>query len=110
MFDSYDVAMNTPYRESMMLIGDDTNVPGDAAGGVDDQITDWIVGTVFPSDGTVQIRSKTFPIDTAKLNEDGGSEPGNSNPDEIRARIHLTPRVAQEFKSAESNLRIVNLP
>jgi len=110
---SYDQNSNQPYRESCVLIGDDTGITP-AEDGTDDSIPN---GTLFP-----QLLFPTFPIvspvpaapliplfnttasngqpftdrvhtkaiNLSNLDEDAGSL---ANPDEIRAQVTLTPQL-----------------
>jgi hypothetical protein len=110
---SYDQNSNQPYRESCVLIGDDTGITP-AEDGTDDSIPN---GTLFPqllfppfpvvsgglaspliplfnttaSNGqpfTDRVHAKT--INLSNLDEDAGSL---ANPDEIRAQVTLTPQL-----------------
>ena len=110
---SYDQESNQPYRESCVLIGDDTGITP-AEDGTDDSIPG---GTLFPqllfppfpavngggvlaspliplfnttaSNGqafTDRVHTRSIPL--GNLDEDAGSL---SNPDEIRAQVTMTP-------------------
>ena len=111
---SYDQNSNQPYRESCVLIGDDTGITP-AEDGTDDSI---VGGTLFPqllfppfpavngggggiaspliplfgttaSNGqafTDRVHTKSIPL--GSLDEDPGSL---ANPDEIRAQVTMTP-------------------
>jgi hypothetical protein len=110
---SYDQHSNQPYRESCVLIGDDTGI-NPAEDGTDDAIPN---GTLFPqllfppfpplpplgglaspliplfgttqSDGQAFLdRVHTKTISLSNLNEDQAPVP---NPDEIRAVVTMTP-------------------
>ena len=110
---SYDQNSNQPYRESCLLIGDDTGITP-AEDGTDDSIPN---GTLFPqllfppfpivsgglasplvplfnttaSNGdpfTDRVHTKT--INLSNLDEDAGAL---ANPDEIRAQVTLTPQL-----------------
>ena len=110
---SYDQNSNQPYRESCVLIGDDTGITP-AEDGTDDSIPN---GTLFPqllfppfpvvsgglaspliplfnttaSNGepfTDRVHTKT--INLSNLDEDAGAL---ANPDEIRAQVTLTPQL-----------------
>jgi hypothetical protein len=110
---SYDQNSNQPYRESCVLIGDDTDIVP-AEDGADDSI---VGGQLFPqlifppfplgngasavaspliplfgttaSNGqpfTDRVHSKSIPL--GNLDEDPGSL---ANPDELRAQVTMTP-------------------
>jgi hypothetical protein len=104
-FDSNDQALNTPYKSHAYVIGDDTLVPGDAAGGQDDSRWNWALRVIHPNPA-VQTFTDTFEIPDTALNEDNAiEEPANSNPDEIRVRIGLAPLQAYTVMSPESSMQ-----
>ena len=127
---SYDQNSNQPYRESCVLIGDDTGITP-AEDGTDDSIPN---GTLFPqllfptlpangglspvasplipllnttsSNGAAFVdRVHTKTINLSNLDEDQDAVP---NPDEIRARVTMTPvlPVAVTRESAEFPLNV----
>jgi hypothetical protein len=125
---SYDQNSNQPYRESCVLIGDDTGITP-AEDGSDDAIPN---GTLFPqllfppfpvvtggltspliplfnttsSNGqafTDRVHTKSIPL--GNLDEDPGA---GVNPDEIRAQVTMTPvlPVAVTRESAQFLLNV----
>jgi hypothetical protein len=109
-FDSVDLALNQPYRVLARVYGDDTNVSGDGAGGVDDSLVKvWIGNNVIPNNGATQKFTNSFNITDSHLNEDSPTEPQHSTQDDIRVRLVLIPRKPEEVTSEESNLRQVTL-
>lgn len=108
-FDDTDLSIHQPYDVRANLIGDDTNASGDLPGGVDDHLWVNALGVIHPT-STPQTLTKTFEVPNSVLNEDNPSEPApvNPNPDEIRALITVTPKLAKAFTSHESNLQTVS--
>jgi hypothetical protein len=125
---SYDQNSNQPYRESCVLIGDDTGIVP-AEDGTDDSIPG---GTLFPqllfppfpvvnggvpspliplfnttsSNGqafTDRVHTKSIPL--GNLDEDAGAL---ANPDEIRAQVTMTPQLptATTRESAQFALNV----
>jgi hypothetical protein len=100
MFDDFDVSSGQPYHEHADLIGDDTGTGDGAAAGGDDPLYWAGLGNVhagFP----LQVRTHTFSVPNSALNEDTNGIP---NPDEIRARITLTPLGPAVVGPIDSNL------
>ena len=110
-FDAFDIASGQPYREVLEIIGDDTGVGDPAAAGTDDILRPSAnVGTINVGPGQipppVQVRSHTVTLSNGKLNEDTGAIP---NPDEIRAKVTLTPIPPATVGPIESNLVALQL-
>jgi hypothetical protein len=105
-----DVASRQPYAEVCQLIGDDTGVGDPVTAGADDTILNGLLSPFFSqvaSDGvvTVQHRHFTKTVALQALNEDQGAIP---NPDEIRAKVTLTP-ILPATTTRESNLQTLNI-
>jgi hypothetical protein len=116
-FNAFDKAADQPYRESVKLIGDDTNVPvhpgnpGDPAAAAPDDAIATIVPTLFNQSivrasmivapQTTLKRTHTRTYSNSVLNEDQAPVP---NPDEIRAVVTLTPQPPLTAGPKESNL------
>lgn len=107
-FDSLDVALSAPYQLRAHIIGDDTNVAGDAVGGVDDALWTSDLGVIYPKFGA-QVKTAKFEVPDDFLNEDSVKDATTSNPDEIRVRIGMTPLKAYDVMSPESNLQTISL-
>lgn len=86
-FSDTDVLTNQAYEETFSLIGDDTGEDG-----VNDQISMGLVvlpyRTVRPNGAASVHRSLSVYVDWENLNED---LPTGQNPDEIKAKVTLTP-------------------
>lgn len=90
-FDKQDQDATQVYQEMCRLIGDDTNVGDPKEAGADDTL--GFLSPMFTEDTAAKGKptlerhfTKTFH--TADLDEDRGQIP---NPDELRARVTLTP-------------------
>jgi hypothetical protein len=104
-FDNFDVTSGQPYHEHLDLIGDDTGTGDGAAAGADDALYWAGLGDIHAG-ATVQVRTHTISVPNTALNEDTNEIP---NPDEIRARITLTPIVPAVVGPVESNLVALHL-
>jgi hypothetical protein len=108
---AFDQASQLSYLERVELFGDDTQVVGSAEDGVDDRIPSGVlVSQLVSSDGSPTLQRPPFTrtIPLANLNEDLGILGVNLNPDEIRARVTLTPRLPSVV-TRESNQVTFNL-
>jgi hypothetical protein len=104
-FDNFDVTSGQPYHEHLDLIGDDTGTGDGAAAGGDDALYWAGLGNVHAG-ATVQPRIHTISVPNTALNED---KDGIPNPDEIVARITLTPVAAAVIGPVNSNTVLLQL-
>ncbi len=111
-FSVRDLQTNQVYSEECRLMGDDTDVGDPAAAGADDTLgflTPLFNDHTAPEGGRPTL-SRHFmkTIRKGDLDEDRGAIP---NPDEIRARVTLTPRatVTRDPIRRESNLVTLSL-
>jgi hypothetical protein len=108
-FDANDQALGTPYDVNAHIIGDDTNVAGDAPGGSDDPLSGHHLGVVTPNP-PVQVLGKKLKVHNHVLNEDSANGDTNPNPDEILVRIQMTPlKAPDEVWSPDSNTEKLTL-
>jgi hypothetical protein len=108
-FSAFDQASGQPYLERIDIVGDDTNLDDLHAGifAFEDQVLHSVnVGTIH-APVAVQARSHVITLPNAKLNEDTAAA---ANPDEIRAKVTLTPIFPAVVGPAESNLVALQLP
>jgi hypothetical protein len=105
-FSAFDQASGQPYRESIDVIGDDTAVGDPATAGADDALYTIVNVVVVSPPAAVQARTHTITLSNSTLNEDTGAIP---NPDEIRARVTLTPIAPTAIGPIESNLVALQL-
>ena len=101
-FSATDVKKQQGYKEECRIIGDDTN-PSDAAAGAgaDDHVeflTPLFNKPVNPGDSNTLSRRHQKSFRALDLNEDIGNIP---NPDEIRARVTLTPAPPSKRKPTQ---------
>ena len=99
VFDHYDVASDQPYHVHLDLVGLDASV---GESGADKKLYFAGLGDVWASQGNLII-NKTIQVGNANLNEDPTTQP-NSNPDEIRAELTLTPLPAKVVGPVKSNV------
>ena len=107
-FSAFDKTTNLPYSQVVRLIGDDTNVAGDPLiAAPDDLITGGLLAfnTVQANGQNTRTVTLTRTLGKSALDEDTGAVP---NPDEIRARVTLTPALPSAL-NAESNLYSENI-
>ncbi|MCA1707345.1 MAG: hypothetical protein LC808_30395 [Actinobacteria bacterium] len=111
-FSARDLQTNQVYSEECRLIGDDTDVGDPAAAGADDTLgflTPLFNDHTAPEGGRPTL-SRHFmkTIRKGDLDEDRGGIP---NPDEIRARVTLTPAPSPTVNPIrrESNLVTLSL-
>lgn len=105
-FSTFDKASDQPYRESVVLIGDDTPLPNTTLATIVPGFPPFFsvirASDVVPPATTLrQTHPKTFS--NLVLDEDNGT-------DEIRAVVTLTPVPAAVAGPTESNLVSVTLP
>jgi len=116
-FSKFDIAADQPYRETVVLKGDDTGTGDGAGAGACDTLMVLVPSSiVVPSiiqasnraaGATNLHRPFTFTIPNAVLDED---KPPVPNPDEIRAVVTLSPVAPVGVGPVESNLKTVTLP
>jgi hypothetical protein len=102
-FSAFDKTTNLPYTQVVQLFGDDTLVAGDPINAApDDPIPGGLlaVNTVQANGQNSLPVTLTKTLGKSNLNEDTGVVP---NPDEIRAKVTLTPALPS-VQNAESNL------
>jgi hypothetical protein len=109
-FSATDVKNKQGYDEECRIIGDDTN-PSDAAAGAGGDDTLEFVTPVFnkpvkAGDSNTVSRHHTKSFRALDLNEDLGNIP---NPDEIRARVVLTPAAPSKRKPTQRESPMVKL-
>jgi len=99
-FDDFDRRSNLPYTENCYIYGDDTNVGDTLAGGDDSIPRGTIAITTVTANGSSSIsRDYTKLYSRHELDEDSWP----NNPDDIRARVILTPQLPVARKK-DSNL------
>jgi hypothetical protein len=102
-FSAFDKTTNLPYSQVVRLFGDDTAVPGDPISAAPD---DAIVGGLLAVNSVRANGQNTLDVNVtgtlgkSVLDEDKTDAP---NPDEIRAKVTLTPALPS-VQNAESNL------
>ncbi len=102
-FSAFDKTTNLPYTQVVRLFGDDTNVAGDPITAAPDDVIPGgllAVNTVQANGQNSLAVTLTKTLGKSALNEDTGVVP---NPDEIRAKVTLTPALPS-VQNAESNV------
>src|SRR5690349_1690353 len=101
-FSAFDKTTNLPYTQVVQLFGDDTLVGDPVTAGADDAIPGGLlaVNTVQANGQNSLAVTLTKTLGKSALDEDTGAIP---NPDEIRAKVTLTPQLPS-VQNVESNL------
>jgi hypothetical protein len=101
-FSATDVKNKQAYEEECRIIGDDTNAADAAAGAGGDDTLEFITPlfnkAVKPGKTDTVSRRHKKSFRALDLNEDVGNIP---NPDEIRARVTLTPEAPSKRKPTQ---------
>lgn len=103
-FSAFDKTTNLPYTQVVRLFGDDTNVAGDPLTAAPDDVIPGgllAINTVQANGQNSQAVTLTKTLGKSALDEDTGA--AAPNPDEIRAKVTLTPALPT-VQNAESNL------
>jgi hypothetical protein len=112
-FDFFDNATNLRYKHVVELIGDDTNVAGDAPSSAPDDVLATLRSEVVRAGEAPDLNDNGLPrlrvnlaevVAKSTLNEDIG----NPNPDEIRIKVTLTPLLPVQTVR-ESNLYLESI-
>ncbi|GIJ43580.1 hypothetical protein Val02_04660 [Virgisporangium aliadipatigenens] len=101
-FTDFDVRSRLEYLECIQIFGIDQGAGED---GVDDLIADVSAAIIRAENAPTLFRDHTFAVSRDLLNEDQPPEP---NPDELQARVTLTPMLPVETVR-NSPTKVLNL-
>lgn len=105
IFTPFDITTNLPYRRVYTVIGVDAPPDPPAAGG-DDTLAIIFFNDVTAGGVAVRPQNDTISVARATADED---QPPIPNPDELRVRVELQPRLPVNAVG-NSNIVNINLP